>query len=281
MLKLVADTLVGIQTTCVVKDPKWEKQEEKTQGQPSTSERGNQTRNQTQHPHGRQQGSQQWSRQGQPHRGQPHQGNRQSDRQPTIKEQARAYRGITQIKCKAGVIANIMQKVNVRLRGTNTALANAEDPKLFTLGTMVVGADVTHPGVGSLDKCPSIAAVVSSTYGSFSHYTASLRCQGSKVERIENFTEMLVERLEYWQTKCAAKSTAKYPERLVIFRDGVSEGQFQMILKQEWPQIQKAYQATYDKAKQQRPKVLLMCVLKVSTSLCGSRLTNLGASSGS
>ncbi|ERF75533.1 hypothetical protein EPUS_08438 [Endocarpon pusillum Z07020] len=291
MLKLVADTLVGIQTTCVVKEPQWEKEEEGTQGQPSTSERGNQTSNQGNNPRGRQQGYQQRSRPGQqhrgrphqghphqghqhqgrpyrgsPHQGRPHQGSRQGDQQLTIKEQARAYRGKTQIKCKPEVIANIMQKVNVRLRGTNTVLANAKDPKLFTPETMVVGADVTHPGVGSLDKCPSIAAVVCSTYTSFSHYTASLRCQGSKVERIEKFTEMLVERLEYWKAKSGAKSGgksgAKYPERLVIFRDGVSEGQFQMILKQEWPQIQKACRETYAKAKQQFPKILLMCVLK-------------------
>ena len=299
MLKLVADTLVGIQTTCVVKDPKWKKPEEENQGQPSTSEqgnpRGNQGRHQTHNLHGRQQGYQQRSgqghqhqgrqhqgqqhqgqqRQGQQRQGQQHQGNRQNDQQPTIKEQALTWEGETQIKCKPEVIANIMQKVNVRLRGINTILANPKDPILFTPQTMVVGADVTHPGVGSLDKCPSIAAVVSSTYNSFSHYTASLRCQGSKVERIENFTEMLVERLKYWKTKSGTKSEAKYPERLVIFRDGVSEGQFQMILKQEWPQIRKAYRETYTKAKQQPPEVLLMCVLKVSTSLRGSRLMTL------
>ncbi|KAF7503682.1 hypothetical protein GJ744_003360 [Endocarpon pusillum] len=257
MLKLVADTLVGIQTTCVVRDPNWKKQEKETQGQPSTR---------AHNPRGRQQGYQQRSQPGHQQPGRPHQGNRQSDRQLTIKEQARAYQGKTQIKCKPEVIANIMQKVNVRLRGINTVLANAEDPKLFTRETMVVGADVTHPGVGSLDKCPSIAAVVCSTSAFFGHYTASLRCQGSKVERIETFTEMLVERLKYWKAKSearsGAKSRAKYPERLVIFRDGVSEGQFQMILKQEWPQIQKACQETYTRAQQQLPKVLLMCVLK-------------------
>ena len=48
--------------------------------------------------------------------------------------------------------------------------------------TMMVGIDVTHPGPGSRDGTPSIAAVVASVDDSFVQFPASLRIQESKKE---------------------------------------------------------------------------------------------------
>ena len=48
--------------------------------------------------------------------------------------------------------------------------------------TMMVGIDVTHPGPGSRDGTPSIAAVVASVDDSFVQFPASLRIQASKKE---------------------------------------------------------------------------------------------------
>jgi len=48
--------------------------------------------------------------------------------------------------------------------------------------TMMVGIDVTHPGPGSRDGTPSIAAVVASVDDSFVQFPASLRIQKSKQE---------------------------------------------------------------------------------------------------
>ena len=48
--------------------------------------------------------------------------------------------------------------------------------------TMLVGIDVTHPGIGSVKGTPSIAAVVASCDTSFAQYPCSLDIQESKKE---------------------------------------------------------------------------------------------------
>jgi eukaryotic translation initiation factor 2C len=47
---------------------------------------------------------------------------------------------------------------------------------------MLVGIDVTHPGIGSKGGTPSIAAVVASVDDNFVQFPASLRIQSSKKE---------------------------------------------------------------------------------------------------
>jgi hypothetical protein len=48
--------------------------------------------------------------------------------------------------------------------------------------TMMVGIDVTHPGPGSREGTPSIAAVVASVDDSFVQFPASMRIQHSRKE---------------------------------------------------------------------------------------------------
>ena len=48
--------------------------------------------------------------------------------------------------------------------------------------TMMVGIDVTHPGPGSREGTPSIAAVVANVDDSFVQFPASLRIQQTKKE---------------------------------------------------------------------------------------------------
>lgn len=47
---------------------------------------------------------------------------------------------------------------------------------------MMVGIDVTHPGPGSREGTPSIAAVVASVDNKFVQFPASLRIQETKKE---------------------------------------------------------------------------------------------------
>lgn len=53
----------------------------------------------------------------------------------------------------------------------------------------------------------------------------------------------MVERLEYYQSLPVNKG--QLPERVIIFRDGVSEGQFGLVLDKELPQIQDAFKRVY------------------------------------
>jgi len=102
-----------------------------------------------------------------------------------------------------------------------------------------------------LKGTPSIAAVVGSVDGKFAHYPASLRLQESRKEMITDLADMMKERLEEYKNK-----TKRLPKRIVFFRDGVSEGQFATVTRDELPKIQEACQrmtpgATY------RPKITL------------------------
>ena len=100
--------------------------------------------------------------------------------------------------------------------------------------TMMVGIDVTHPGPGSREGTPSIAAVVASVDDSFVQFPASLRIQASKKEvgyctlsrimsnagfqMLDELTDMLVERLQVYERK-----NKVLPDRIFVYRDGVSE----------------------------------------------------------
>lgn len=127
-------------------------------------------------------------------------------------------------------LANLALKINAKAGGMNTRLAIElpEMCEIFMDTTMILGADVTHPNPGD-DTAPSIAAVVANTdWPSAIKYAARVWAQSHRVEIIENFKEMVQ---ELWRAFC--KKTRSTPQRIIMFRDGVSEGQFDTVLQQE------------------------------------------------
>lgn len=76
--------------------------------------------------------------------------------------------------------SNIALKVNTKLGGINHSLDT--NSTAWLKDSMLVGMDVTHPGVGCVKGTPSIAAVVASCDGDFMHYPASLRLQEHRKE---------------------------------------------------------------------------------------------------
>ncbi|KAK3655658.1 hypothetical protein LTR56_003307 [Elasticomyces elasticus] len=127
-----------------------------------------------------------------------------------------------------GFLANIALKFNVKLGGENHRL----NSNTYTPGTMIVGADVTHPSGGSVTHCPSIAAVVASCNAAGVTYPGSLRLQKSKQEMIGALDDMISERLIYWHRK-----NGKLPTDILFYRDGVSESQFAMVKRYELPGV--------------------------------------------
>ena len=93
---------------------------------------------------------------------------------------------------------------------------------------MIVGADVSHPGVGSVSHCPSVAAVVASCDKNAAKFLGSLRLQSSKQEMIEAFDQMIVERLRVWY-----EENKSLPNAILVYRDGVSESQFAAVKTEE------------------------------------------------
>ncbi|EEB91462.1 hypothetical protein MPER_10171, partial [Moniliophthora perniciosa FA553] len=117
-------------------------------------------------------------------------------------------------------LSNVALKVNTKLGGVNHQLDNDAMNWLKKKSTMMVGIDVTHRGSGSKEGAPSIAAVVANDDDSFVQYPASLRIQQThKIkEMVMELEDMMVERLQAYRNK-----SGKLPERVFVFRDGVSE----------------------------------------------------------
>lgn len=115
--------------------------------------------------------------------------------------------------------ANIALKFNVKLGGQNHHLSPDACTKLHRhdAGTMVLGADVTHPSGGSVPYCPSIAAVVATCDKCAVTYPDSLRLQRSKQEIIDALDDIMCERVHHWY-----KTNKSLPAVILFFRDDVS-----------------------------------------------------------
>lgn len=103
--------------------------------------------------------------------------------------------------------------------------------------TMLVGIDVSHAEPGS-DR-ESMAAVVASMDGRASQYCAHLSSQTSRVEMVA----MLEPAMKALLTTFKQKNNGKMPAHIVVYRDGVSEGQFDLVLEHELVPIKAALTA--------------------------------------
>jgi len=134
----------------------------------------------------------------------------------------------------AQMLSNLCLKINAKLGGINTILVPENRPKLFREPVIFMGATVTHPPAGD-NKKPSIAALVASVDGHPSSYTATVRIQQARKDVISSLTWMVKDSLINFYRKTAFK-----PHRIVMYRDGVSEGQFQNVLQNELLAIRQA-----------------------------------------
>ncbi|TGO86607.1 hypothetical protein BPOR_0290g00070 [Botrytis porri] len=135
---------------------------------------------------------------------------------------------------------NISLKFNLKLGGINQEVSNGCGTKSRT---MVVGADVTHPG--DEEGCPSIAAVVATDDDSQFQYLSSARLQEGKQEYISDLRGMIKERLLVWaesvlkdiKPRVGGQYPQILPDHILFYQDGVSESQFGMVRHHEKQQI--------------------------------------------
>lgn len=131
-------------------------------------------------------------------------------------------------------LSNLCLKINVKLGGVNNILLPQGRPPVFQQPVIFLGADVTHPPAGD-GKKPSIAAVVGSMDAHPNRYCATVRVQQHRQEIIQDLAAMVRELLIQFY-----KSTRFKPTRIIFYRDGVSEGQFQQVLHHELLAIREA-----------------------------------------
>ena len=146
----------------------------------------------------------------------------------------------------APYFANCALKWNLKAGGVNHKLSRdipILEPKQRT---MVMGYDVTHPTnmpLGKSDDIPSLVGLVSSVDSDLGQWPSSVWEQSSKQEMLDDgLAKAFIHHLKLWQAKNKAT-----PSNIVVFRDGVSEGQFTQVLDQELPYLQKACQAVCGK----------------------------------
>ncbi|CUA66950.1 Protein argonaute-2 [Rhizoctonia solani] len=151
-------------------------------------------------------------------------------------------------KCKGArsqYWANVCLKINAKLGGINNVLDHNDDNLRFLTDaanpSIILGADVMHPAPGAAGR-PSFAGLVGSIDSNASHYTAVNQAQDSRVEMIHGLEGMVYEvigRHAYWKSRHEQRRNV-FPNRLLYYRDGVSEGQFPHILSVELPAIRAA-----------------------------------------
>lgn len=82
--------------------------------------------------------------------------------------------------------ANLAMKINMKMGGDNHHLDNQKLNTILTekvrKQTIILGADVTHPGAAGASGAPSIACVVGSVDKNFVNYPGSMRLQGGGKE---------------------------------------------------------------------------------------------------
>ncbi|CAN8071716.1 unnamed protein product [Agarophyton chilense] len=155
---------------------------------------------------------------------------------------------------------NVVLKINAKLGGQNGLpvaygkSAPVPDVSFLDIPHIVLGADVTHPMPGG--RGPSIAALVGSRDRQGLQFSSSLRTQAARQEMISEIGEMFKEVYQVWFNNFGRKVHA---QKIIMFRDGVSEGQFEEVMQRELQAIRGACVQIGDKM---RPNITYIIVTK-------------------
>ncbi|KAJ9550619.1 hypothetical protein OSB04_014664 [Centaurea solstitialis] len=132
-------------------------------------------------------------------------------------------------------LANLGLKINSKLGGSNVELVRRFSCFSDREHVMFIGADVNHPAPSNKTS-PSIAAVVASVnWPAATRYAARVSPQTHRQEEIENFGKMCLDLIKTYEQENRRK-----PDKIIVFRDGVSEGQFYMVLNNEMADLKSA-----------------------------------------
>lgn len=88
----------------------------------------------------------------------------------------------------------------------------------------------------SREEAPSIAAVVGTVDGSASQYVCHVQAQESRLEVVDSLTGAMYNLLGAFRER----NGGQMPKHLLVYRDGVGDSQFEMILENELTSIQDA-----------------------------------------
>lgn len=199
----------------------------------------------------------------------------------------RAKLVISQRAASASIRANIALKFNLKAGGINH-IVNTVKPnnKLEGIGligegrTMVVGYDVSHPTGDDFDKSsksnkaankgvkpkddenlpPSFVGLVASVNHTLNRWPAVAWQNPSRDEMLDRKTlgNQLIERLKTWKQN----NKKELPDNIIVYRDGVSEGQYKAVLKTEVATIRDASAYYYKEDEKGPPNLIFIVTVK-------------------
>ena len=169
---------------------------------------------------------------------------------------------------------NLWLKHNTKLGGVNIALDPQQtfeiEPtsltKFLDPGYLFVSIDVCHPAPGDRLK-QSVAAAVGmwALTNPGMSFCTRLRVQRKESEKDKSTVEEVGEigvMFEEILLSYRKKTEGKMPTHVVILRDGVSEGQFKMVLQKELSQVKQVIANNYNKLKIKEPLLTCLTVQK-------------------
>ncbi|PAV92323.1 hypothetical protein WR25_03128 isoform J [Diploscapter pachys] len=155
---------------------------------------------------------------------------------------------------------NILMKMNVKMGGQNVNVIS-QTPKLSEwMGqkdTMILSYDVSHPvppkrmqDKNAKATKPSVVGF-SGNYGRFiDGYVGDFAFQHPRVEQVDSnlLKSRFANMLAHFQ-----KNHGKQPKRIVVVRDGVSEGQYEMVLRDEFAALTEGWKLHQQRSKGKLP----------------------------
>ncbi|KAL2092219.1 hypothetical protein ACEWY4_012017 [Coilia grayii] len=170
--------------------------------------------------------------------------------QSPVPSQAINMRTISQPQKLRSVAQKILLQINCKLGGELWSV-NVPLKQL-----MVIGVDVHHD---TSKKCRSVMGFVASLNSTLTKWYSRVIFQMPNEEIIIGFRACLLAALQKYH-----EQNRSFPDKIVIYRDGVSEGQLKTVEHFEIPQILKCFE-TYQNYE---PKLVFIVVQKrVSTTL--------------
>ena len=162
-------------------------------------------------------------------------------------------------QARSQLCANISLKINAKLGGINHVVDPSVKSLVFREPSIIFGADMSQP---SSSECgtPSIAAVVASMDANATKYQARVRAQRHEkwrgAQEIINDLAVIVKELliEFYKANGKLK-----PSKIIFYRNGVSEGQFDQVLAHEVRALQEACMKL---EKEYRPRISFIVVQK-------------------
>jgi eukaryotic translation initiation factor 2C len=132
---------------------------------------------------------------------------------------------------------------------------------------LVEGATEIQPPTrfGQFEGAPTVACTIATYNADCDAYSAQIRLQEGRSEFIFDLASMIHAHL----TIFAKHNNGTYPDRILIFRDGISEGQYAPVLAYENDAVIRACAKIQDGY---RPKILIcVCAKRHSTRFFGDQ----------